>query len=552
MPTPVQDAGNTVRAGVNVTCSVSLGRATQTNNLVVLVISASHPRENFVAFLFDPPGFSRVWVRKEDKLTVGMWQRTAAPAMTRASIQTLGETYGVQMRMLEFSGVAQASAVDRVVVRGDNPEGRPGSTTPNTGSSGTLSQSDELVLGVVVNRYGSTTQGGFTGGLAKVSESISYTGEPDHDQQRMTIHTAYPNSTAAFTFGARLSSNRDWVAALVTFKGATIGPAKMSSKAQPPVITVGGRAQLTVFGPVRSRNQRPMITISGRGWIGPFNYQYSIGGREGLLIGDSTPYTVESHDGLEGWTIRTADGELPRGDGARRGIDLQASRQVLFNLKVGGTQLEVESQMDALYRALVPRREEDLELIWRHPGRPLRMLRCRPVDMVRELSWRETIVNHQQVSLLAADPRIYSVRTREALIPVTPAGSDTQVTAVSVPNTGNANAYPVIRIRGAPDRDVTRIQLINANADVRFEVAVVLSPRSELVADMPAIVTAAPRSPITLDGQPKYSSWVYPREPFYLAPDPVAPGGINAVYLRTEPAGAAVTAVLEYRDTWAG
>jgi hypothetical protein len=64
-------------------------------------------------------------------------------------------------------------------------------------------------------------------------------------------------------------------------------------------------------------------------------------------------------------------------------------------------------------------------------------------------------------------------------------------------------------------------------------------------------ITGAPRSPITLDGQSKYGSWQLPRDPFRIDPDPSGQGGFNNLYLRTTPAGAPVTATLEYRDTWA-
>lgn len=547
-----QASGNTVQASTNATCTVNLGTPTLPSSLVFVVATTTHPRENFGAFAQDPAGFTRVFSRKEDKTSAAVWQWTGAPSMNKVAVQSGGETYGVQVRVLELPGIAQSSAQDKFTIGGDNPEGRPGSDTPNSGNTGTTTQADELVIGFIVNRYGSTTQFGFSGGLARLSESLSYDGEPDHDQTRLTIHAGVASATGTFSLGGRLSTNRDWIAGLITFKGGSLGPARMTSRSQPPAITIGGRGALTAFGPLVSKAQPPAIKISGRGWIGPFNYQYLLGGRTGLLIGDGTPYRTEDIQGLEGWTMRTADEVLARGDGERRGEDYQAARQIMVALKVGGTQLEVEQQMYTLYKALVPQRDTDWEFIWRHPGRPLRMLRCRPVDLGRGLSWIETLVNHQKVMLKAVDPRHYSLREREVVIPVTPAGSDIIVTAVSVINEGNANAYPVIRIRGAPGIDVTSVQLINATSDARYEVNTVISPTAELVGDMPARITSAPRSIIALDGQSKYGSWVYPREPFYLAPDPVAPGGVNALYLRTVPAGAPVTCTLSYRDTWAG
>ena len=78
-----------------------------------------------------------------------------------------------------------------------------------------------------------------------------------------------------------------------------------------------------------------------------------------------------------------------------------------------------------------------------------------------------------------------------------------------------------------------------------------IPPGAQLIGDMPARITQTGRSPVTLDGQPRYNAWLPPRDAFYLAPDPVAIGGSNAIYLRTTPAGADVACTLTYRDTWA-
>lgn len=150
------------------------------------------------------------------------------------------------------------------------------------------------------------------------------------------------------------------------------------------------------------------------------------------------------------------------------------------------------------------------------------------------------------------DPRHYSAVPKTVTIPVTPAGAS-DVLATSVINAGDIEAYPLIRIVGPPSGEpVSRIELVNATADVTFDVTASIPPKATLLGDMEARITGAARSVITLDGQSKYGSWQPPREPFFIAPDPVAPGGVNALFLRTVPAGAAVTCTLEYRDCFAG
>lgn len=553
-----QSAGNAVASGQSRTCTVNLTNPTVALNLVVVVAVAAHSGTSGTT-LTGPEGFVLIRERTSNELTVAVWYRESAPPLSSVSVSSSAGR-SLQVRLIEYEGAAQTSALDKVtVLTGSNRE-------PYTGTSGTVAQADSIIFAAVANRYASTTQSGFTGGLTRLIESVTpatwgfFQSDPDDRRSRLTIHGAVTAVITSFDLRGLLSSPRNWVAILCTFRGSSSGPARMTSKLGPAVLTTPDAASvLTVFGPLTSANLTstgisPYVETGGRttARIGPFNYQYLINGWSGLLIGDDTPYRVESMEGLEGWDVRTSDDDLPRGDGAQRGVDLQSARQVLVKLKVGGTQTEVEQAMEALYRALIPQRDEDWELIWRHPSRPLRILRCRPMSLLRGLSWRETLINNQSFVLRAVDPRHYSAQVHEVQIPVTPAGA-TEVTVVSVKNIGNGRAYPLIRINGPSSGEpVTRIELVNATANVSFDVAATLPANATLVGDMEARVTAAPRSVVTLDGQTKYGAWQLPREAFYLAPSPEAPDGVNAVYLRTTPAGADVTATIEYRDTSSG
>lgn len=280
----------------------------------------------------------------------------------------------------------------------------------------------------------------------------------------------------------------------------------------------------------------------------PFAYQFRL---NGLLVGDNTPYAVNSHEGLYGYSMRTSDDDQSRGDGALRGVDLQSARHVLFEIEVGGTETEVEQLLGVLYRTLAPQRDVDWELVWRHPSQAARMIRCRPVEMPRQVDDTRTKLAPQPVQLRAADPRHYSAVAKRVEVAVTPAGEAPVYTTVT--NDGNIAAYPRITIVGPPTgQAVSRIELVNASGLVTFDVQMTLPARGVLVGDMEARVTGAPRSTITLDGQSKYGSWQLPREPFRLDADPFVTNGDNQLYLRTEPPGAPVTCTLDYRDTWAG
>lgn len=548
-PTLRQTAGNAIGSGQARTVTVNLTNPTVPGNLVVVyaVTTAGN------ATLTGPAGFTLIRERSQGALKIAVWYLEGAPALTSLTVST-NQDRSVQVRVLEYAGAAQSGSLDKVTILTSADQ------YPRTGSSGTTAQSDSIVVAAVANQYASTTQFGFAGALTRLIESVSpqtwgfFRSDPDDCRSRLTIHQAITSNAANFFLEALLSAIRNWIAILCVFKGGSSGPARMTSRvvANTNACNTAGTGSLTVFGPLQSiqltgTGATPMCSVTGvQARMGPFAYQYRLGGWDGLLIGNDTPYQVESHDGLEGWQIRTSDDELPRGDGALRGVDLQSSRQILFELKVGGTTEFVEDRMDTLYRALVPQRDEDWELIWRHPGRPLRMMRCRPVDLVRGLSWQEVIVNHQKFALLASDPRHYSAFIRQAKITNTAANAVEPIPK-AVLNEGNGFAYPNIRITGpASGPAVTRVELVNATYDVSFVVEAQLPSGSALVGDMEARATGAARSVVTIDSQSKYGAWQHPRETFRLGP------GANDIHLVTVPAGAPVTCTLDYRDTWSG
>lgn len=546
MPQLEQVAANAVAKYQSRTVKATFARPTTPGSLIVVVCAAAG---TLPSDLTSPgPGFVLIRGGGLRDIQQSVWYRQASPSITSVSVTALDDDKSLQLRALEYSGMAQANVLDKVAFRYQE------NSSPATGATGNTAQADELVLGFVTNQYPSTTQYGWTGGLTRLYETTSPQSsrwqQEDWERSRLTVHQSIATTTGNYSLSGRLSSSRRWIGLLVTFRGQSTGPARFTSTQTTNVLnTHAGTGSLTVFGPLRSTVVTNVLTTGGQhARVGPFNYQYRLGGFDGLLIGDETEYTIESHDGLEGWEIRTSDDELPRGDGALRGVDLQSSRQILIELKVGGRQVDVEAAMDALYRALVPQRDVDWELIWRHPGRPLRMVRVRPTNLTRELSWEETVVNHQSIALIAADPRHYSAGVHSVRVPATAEQNIGAIIPVVLLNEGNGAAYPLIRIAGPPvgSDPVTRVELVNQSGDVSFVVETVLPAGSTLVGDMEARATGAARSVVTVDGTSKYGAWVHPRNTFRLAP------GANRLYLRTTPATAQVTATIEYRDTWSG
>lgn len=473
-------------------------------------------------------------------LQVAAWYREGAPPMTTATVSC--DAYrAMQVRILEVSGIAQSAALDRVTSRGSE------SDRPSTGSTATTTRADEYVLGIIANQYGSTTQSGFSGGLARLYESTSpLSDQQDWESARYSVHQLMTSATGSFSLSAQLSTSRRWVGILATFKGGTTGPLKLSSTTQPAgLVTGGARSRLTVFGRLRSTTQPAgFVTGGARSRIGPFGDQFRLGGWSGLLIGSGTDIRVESVEGLQGWDLRTSDTPLSRGDGDRRGPDLQTGRMILFRINFDGPREDIEAQQAALLRALAPRRDDDTELIFRLPGQPLKSLYYRPGQLALELTTRQTLLRSQAFVLRCADPRHYSALIHRLTVPVSPDRDDPVLATAA--NLGSTWAYPIIRISGPAAGEATRVVATNLTTGQLFDVAASLSVGSLLVGDMPAQITGTGRSAVTIDGQSARGAWQPPRRPFALAP------GLNDLMFEVEPPGVLATCDLEYRSTWSG
>lgn len=550
-PTLVQSAANSVAKYESRTCTATFATPTTPGRLIVVVgVCAGALPSSLVG----PPGFTLLADRGLRDLEMAVWYRQNAPATTAVTVGYEPLTMrSIQVRAMEYSGMAQANVVDQIVARADETD------FPLSGLTGTTAQADELVLAFVANQYASAVQTGFSGGLTRLFESVSpqyWQGgsNQDWERARLTIHQTVTTSSGSFFITSLLSSVRRWLTVVVTFRGGSLGPARFTSTVNTNVLTQTGRGSLTVFGPLRSLTATsPALSQAGvSAEVFPFTYQYRLNGFLISGVEQDGPYRVTSHDGLYGYGVRTSDADQPRGDGSLRGIDLQSARQILFEIEISSDPDSIELLLDTLYAALVPRRDTDFDLVWRHPAHSARLLRCRAVDLPRVVDQDGTIVAKQPISLLAADPRHYSARSKQVTVPVTPASSTDPVT-VNVTNEGNIAAYPVITITGPTSGPpVSAISLVNSTSLVSFDVQVTLPKGSTLVGDMQARITGAPRSVVTLDGQSKYGSWQLPREPFRLDADPAGQLGYNVLYLETTPPGAPVTCTLEYRDTWSG
>lgn len=516
----------------------TFGNPTSPGNFVVAVIVASGGRS--IDYELSDSGFIPLFDRSIGDLQLVILSKENVDSFT--SVTMFGDAYrGVTFRIFEYSGVRTAFAGDTGSLDARY------STAAFSGSTPATTQSDELLFGIVANQYLSS-QSAFSGGLTKLFEDKVPDGDTDDwERARVTFHQSIVSATGSYSLGATLGTARRWHAALLTFKGGSTGPARLYSRYQPSLFTAAGNggSKLIVFGRLVTSTDavyNPGVGVRAR--IGPFGDQFRLGGWSGLTIGQGTDYAVESIDGLEGWEARTSDDDLPRDDGALRGVDVQTARNIVMKLNYTGSREDLEARKVELMRWLVLQRSEDWELLFRLPGEALKSIYVRPTSMLRNIDPGQVFLQSQSVVLRAADPRHYAASTTTIEVPITSSRSSPNL-MVAV-NMGTGPAYPVIRITGPPTGAATRVTLTNVTSHDVFDVSASLGPGNELIADMRSRVAGAAVSPVTIDGVSKYGSWQAPRIPFALAP------GTNYLMFEVEPVGTAVTCTIEYRSTWAG
>jgi hypothetical protein len=538
-----QAAQNAKHSGQGRTCTVTFDERTKQSSTIMLFIAVSSGNVNIA---IDDVNFEHTRTRSQGDLTLAHYRRGNATPMDSVTVR-INKSRSFEVIAMEYTGIRLDAALDKSVStsRRDN--------RCDSGTSATSTQAESLVIAGIANLRNSCRQSGFTGGLTRLFDQVTPDVDGDVDRIRMTVHQYIASSTGQFRLRGNLSSHRDWAGILAVYKGASTGPARFSAVNTDDdhhTIRMGGVGVLTAFGPLQATATTPAsIVTGGSADMWPFDYQYALNNRR-MLIGVGTDYRVLDAEGLNGWQMRTSDSDQPLADGAVRGVDLMSARQILFNIATlphGGTTEAIEASLRTLYDTLIPSRNQDWELVWRHPGQGVRMLRCRPIDLIRGMDAKRVLLQDQKFALRAVDPRHYSPLAYAVQLTV----SDETATVVNeVTTEGTAPAYPVIR--AVANETITRLELINDSADVAFDLKTTVGSGSVVVADMDSRVRSTGTSPVTVDGVSKYGAWQFPRASFYLAPNPEAEDGINQLRVHTEPVGADVDVTLEFRHTYYG
>ena len=161
--------------------------------------------------------------------SVGAGSHTAIFYIENASSRSGTETFTYSSSrnawgvLIEYSGVATSASLDVTA----NASNGAGSVTPSTGTTATIAQNDELLLGGTANRNALTTTSDAMGGtasggtLAKIGEASIGSGGTG-----LTGRAYEQIVTAAGTgeFHGTLGSSAVWSGAIATFKAAGGAP----------------------------------------------------------------------------------------------------------------------------------------------------------------------------------------------------------------------------------------------------------------------------------------------------------------------------------------
>ncbi len=282
-----------------------------------------------------------------------------------------------------------------------------------------------------------------------------------------------------------------------------------------------------------------------------------------LVMGPGTDYMINRVEGFEGADVRVSDSDQPRGDGGLRGIDLVAPKTIAIELALvaeGETGAAYEALWAAVREAFRPSREQDFPLVFKRPGQVEKLIRARPVQLVRVEEHKNfNRRGFPPVVLKTVDPRIYSSELHTGNVPIYAASSggmdwsvgnwpveytggfQTEFVAV---NAGTADAYPFVQFFGPVVGTCTGVTLTNSTTGQVLQITTTITTGQILQADMEAAVTGSNRLVISLGGSSRYGSWALPRDPFRLAP------GSNNLRFQLTGTSTDVVCNLQWRDTW--
>lgn len=274
-------------------------------------------------------------------------------------------------------------------------------------------------------------------------------------------------------------------------------------------------------------------------------------------LGTDYPLDLAMIDGLEGSTVNVGDRTLPRGHGSVPGKHYEASRQMLATFVLArNTRDDLELAQRVLADAFKVSEDDQYALEYKKQGQPQRLVWCRATAFARG-DTRVGLSASPKVSLLAADPRIYSSEEHTDLLPLyaaaggsidlptelpfdLPAGVALEAAVV---NAGNADAPVMLRVYGPSSGTLTGWTLQNQSTGASVTVTADIASGQVMTYDSRAYITGSGDLVVSLDGASRYGDWEQPRVPFVLPP------GESVLRFTATGTATVVPAALTWRDT---
>lgn len=260
----------------------------------------------------------------------------------------------------------------------------------------------------------------------------------------------------------------------------------------------------------------------------------------GLVWGEGTEHIVEAAlDGLLAYESRISDTPIPQGDGDILLGRWASGRTVTVPFRIfGGLAGHAARRREWVNAFSAADPYEQGWLVFRTLERAY-MARARVTRRQVELSPEQgrTASSHAVVELKLADPKLYDGIdwVQDVLVPVGAVegggfdlaveelpidGAASSGGSVNAVNTGNAPAYPLIRVyndigAGSP---ITSVAVRNNTVAKEVEVVTAIAAGQFLTIDLDSLVRAVVGPHIHIDGSSRYGDWQHPREVWGLTP----------------------------------
>jgi len=229
--TRVQAASGMANSQPSIT--VSWPHATTAGNLLVATISGSNVTAigNFTA----PAGWLLAKNYEWNNIHAAIYYYPNNPGGRTAETFTVARFPDLTLQLLEYSGIASASPLDKTAFNGDNFVG---GGTVSTGTTAVTAQSKELVISALCI-YAQDNFTSPTNSFAEVSDLNVYWNLTTATFERIVT------APGAYGHSATVSASAQWVGVIATFKSAdttaaNLGPAtSLLAQASPPAPGVG-------------------------------------------------------------------------------------------------------------------------------------------------------------------------------------------------------------------------------------------------------------------------------------------------------------------------